>query len=180
MDKKITVKDFIKQCEESYFDIDIKEVIVNKYIPFRVKLNVSKRIIENHSLKNGDIKTDTGTMYLSYVAAILRLYTKLDISATETDVDYDMLQEHCLVDDILNYIGKDLEEFRKIFAMCEEDFRTNYLSTPSFIQRQINKITGVLGKYVSALSDWLDSIDEKKLVELMNIKVKENKKQDKS
>ena len=34
MDKKITVKDFIKQCEESYFDIDIKEVIVNKYIPF--------------------------------------------------------------------------------------------------------------------------------------------------
>ena len=91
-----------------------------------------------------------------------------------------MLQEHGLVDDILNYIGKDLEEFRKIFAMCEEDFRTNYLSTPSFIQRQINKITGVLGKYVSALSDWLDSIDEKKLVELMNIKVKENKKQDKS
>ena len=65
MDKKITVKDFIKQCEESYFDIDIKEVIVNKYIPFRVKLNVSKRIIENHSLKNGDIKTDAGTMYLS-------------------------------------------------------------------------------------------------------------------
>ena len=180
MDKKNTVKDFIKQCEESYFDIDIKEVIVNKYIPFRVKLNVSKRIIENHSLKNGDIKTDTGTMYLSFVAAILRLYTKLDISATETDVDYDMLQEHGLVDDILNYIGKDLEEFRKIFAMCEEDFRTNYLSTPSFIQRQINKITGVLGKYVSALSDWLDSIDEKKLVELMNIKVKENKKQDKS
>lgn len=180
MDKKITVKDFIKQCEESYFDIDIKEVIVNKYIPFRVKLNVSKRIIENHSLKNGDIKTDTGTMYLSFVAAILRLYTKLDISATETDVDYDMLQEHGLVDDILNYIGKDLEEFRKIFAMCEEDFRTNYLSTLSFIQRQINKITGVLGKYVSALSDWLDSIDEKKLVELMNIKVKENKKQDKS
>ena len=59
MDKKITVKDFIKQCEESYFDIDIKEVIVNKYIPFRVKLNVSKRIIENHSLKNGDIKTSS-------------------------------------------------------------------------------------------------------------------------
>lgn len=181
MDKKITVKEFINQCEESYFNVEtVKEIIVNKYIPFRVKLNVSKRIIENHSLENGNVKSETGAMYLSFVAAVLRLYTKLDISATETDVDYDMLQEHGLVDDILNYIGKDLEEFRKIFAMCEEDFRTNYLSTPSFIQRQINKITGVLGKYVSALSDWLDSIDEKKLVELMNIKVKENKKQDKS
>ena len=181
MDKKITVKDFIKQCEESYFDVkNVKEIIVNKYIPFRMKLNVSKRIIENHSLKNGDIKTDTGTMYLSFVAAVLRLYTNLDISNTETDIDYDMLQEHGLVDDILNNIGKDLEEFRKIFAMCEEDFRTNYLSTPAFIQRQVNKITGILGKGITALSNWLDTIDEKKLVELMNIKAKENTKQGKS
>ena len=99
MEKKITVKEFINQCEESFFDVEtVKSIIVNKYIPFHVKLNVSKRIIENHSLESGNVKSETGTMYLSFVATVLRLYTNLDISATETDIDYDMLQEHGLVD----------------------------------------------------------------------------------
>lgn len=164
MEKKITVKEFINQCEESFFDVEtVKSIIVNKYIPFHVKLNVSKRIIENHSLESGNVKSETGTMYLSFVATVLRLYTNLDISATETDIDYDMLQEHGLVDEILNFIGKDLEEFRKIFAMCEEDFRTNYLSTPNFIQRQVNKICGVLEKYLKVFQKKLDSVDEDKL-----------------
>ena len=116
-------------------------------------------------------------MYLSFTASILRLYTRLEVSNTDTDLDYDLLQEQGLVDIILNTIGKDLEEYRKIFAMCEEDFRTNYLSTPSFVQRQVTRVIHVLEKYVHSLQNWLNKIDNDKINILIDEIQKQNKKQ---
>lgn len=169
MEKKIAVNEFIT----TYTSADdkkavINNIIVNKYIPFRIKLNCSQNIIVNHNLTDNNIQSDTGRMYLSFTASVLRLYTNLDISATETDVDYDMLQEHGLIDIIFQSIGKDLEEYRKIFAMCEEDFRSNYLSTHSFVQRQLGKIINVLEKYVRSLQNWLDKVDNNKIDSLLN------------
>ena len=82
-----------------------------------------------------------------------------------------------MVDIILNTIGKDLEEYRRIFAMCEEDFRTNYLSTPSFVQRQVTRVIHVLEKYVHSLQNWLNKIDNDKINILIDEIQKQNKKQ---
>ena len=168
MGKKITVKEFVEIYNTAIDKEEVLEnIIVNKYIPFRIKLECAKQIIKNHNLTDKGIQSDTGRMYLSFTASILRLYTNLEISSENTDIDYDLLQEYGLVDTILNAIGKDLDEYRKIFAMCEEDFRTNYLSTPSFVQRQIGRIVKVLEKYVHSLQNWLSKIDNDKIDSLV-------------
>ena len=178
MEKKITEKQFIDTYNAATNKQEVLEsVVVNKYIPFRIKLECAKLIVENHNLINKEIKSDTGKMYLSFTASILRLYTRLEVSNTDTDLDYDLLQEQGLVDIILNTIGKDLEEYRKIFAMCEEDFRTNYLSTPSFVQRQVTRVIHVLEKYVHSLQSWLNKIDNDKINILIDEIQKQNKKQ---
>ena len=168
MEKKMTVKDFVEMYNAAIDKEEILEsIIVNKYIPFRIKLECAKHIVENHNLNEHGIQSNTRKMYLSFTASILRLYTNLEISSENTDIDYDLLQEYRLVDTILNAIGKDLDEYRKIFAMCEEDFRTNYLSTPSFVQRQIGRIVKVLEKYVHSLQNWLSKIDNDKIDSLV-------------
>lgn len=175
MGKKITVKEFVEIYNTAIDKEEILEnIIVNKYIPFRIKLECAKQIIKNHNLTDKGIQSNTGKMYLSFTASILRLYTNLEISSENTDIDYDLLQEYGLVDTILNAIGKDLDEYRKIFAMCEEDFRTNYLSTPSFVQRQIGRIVKVLEKYVHSLQNWLGKIDNAKIDALIDEVMKQN------
>ena len=84
-----------------------------------------------------------------------------------TDMDYDKLQKYRIIDRLFTLIGDDLKEYQKIFNMCEQDFNSNYLSTPSFVQRQINKVTNYFGKYVDELTQWLNGLDEKKIVEAL-------------
>lgn len=178
MENKITVKQFVDTYKEAINQEEVvNSIIVNKYVPFLIKTECAKHIVENHNLTEKGIQSNTGKMYLSFTASILRLYTSLDISTTNTDVDYDMLQQHGLIDIICQAIGKDLEEYRKIFAMCEEDFRTNYLSTPSFVQRQVTRVIHVLEKYVHSLQNWLNKIDNDKINILIDEIQKQNKKQ---
>lgn len=168
MENKISVKQFVDTYKEAVNQEEVvNSIIVNKYVPFLIKTECAKHIVENHNLTEKGIQSNTGKMYLSFTASILRLYTNLDISTTNTDVDYDMLQQYGLIDIICQAIGKDLEEYRKIFGMCEEDFRTNYLSTPSFVQRQVSRIVNALEKYVHSLQNWLSKIDNSKIDSLI-------------
>lgn len=169
--KKITVEEFIKEYEAAEY-IGEKERLVEglvdtKYVPFVVKLNVAQKIVIKYNIEGSDIKTQTAMMYLAFTASVLRLYTRLEISDTSTDMDYDKLQQYRIIDKLFNYIGEDLEEYQKIFSMCEQDFNSNYLSVPSFIQRQLNKVMNYFGKYTGDLIKWLDTIDETKIVEAL-------------
>lgn len=166
MENKITVKEFINMINSS--EQDIKNILIKRtYVPFAEKVNAAKAGIQKYNLQNEDIITDTPMTYLCYVATILRLYTNLDISSTETDKDYDLLQENGLVEFIFELLSDDLKEFQSIFDMCKEDFRANYLSAPGFVQKQINKITGVCEKGVVKLMNWLDTLDTEKLTEVL-------------
>lgn len=167
--KKITVDEFIKEYEATEYLGDkqrlVKELVDTKYVPYVVKLNIAQKIVVKYNIEGNDIKTQTAMMYLAFTASVLRLYTRLEVSDTSTDMDYDKLQQYRIIDQLFTFIGDDLQEFQKIFNMCEQDFNSNYLSTPSFVQRQVNKVTNYFGKYVDELTQWLDGLDEKKIVE---------------
>lgn len=166
--KKITVDEFINEYEATEYLGDkqrlVKELVDTKYVPYVVKLNIAQKIVAKYNIEGNDIKTQTAMMYLAFTASVLRLYTRLEVSDTSTDMDYDKLQQYRIIDQLFTFIGDDLQEFQKIFNMCEQDFNSNYLSTPSFVQRQVNKVTNYFGKYVDELTQWLDGLDEKKIV----------------
>ena len=169
--KKINVDEFINEYEATEYLGDkerlVEALIDTKYVPFVVKLNIAQKIVAKYNIEGNDIKTQTAMMYLAFTASVLRLYTRLEVSDTSTDMDYDKLQKYRIIDRLFTLIGDDLKEYQKIFNMCEQDFNSNYLSTPSFVQRQINKVTNYFGKYVDELTQWLNGLDEKKIVEAL-------------
>lgn len=169
--KKITVDKFISEYEAAGTLLEkqqlVEDLVDTKYVPFVVKLNIAQKIVVRYNIEGNDIKTQTAMMYLSFTASVLRLYTKLEISDISTDLDYDKLQKYRIIDQLFTLIGDDLKEYQKIFNMCEQDFNSNYLSTPSFVQRQINKVTNYFGKYADELTQWLNGLDEKKIVEAL-------------
>lgn len=162
--KKITVEDFVKKYEEAGLKASvIEEIIITKYVPFVIKLNVAQKIVRKYNFDNSDIKSQTAMMYLSFTASVLRLYTCLDVSMDNTDMDYDLLQQHGIINMIFTAIGDDLQEYKKIFDMCEQDFHTNHLSTQGFLQLQVNKVLTSFKEIGKSVTDWLESIDDKKI-----------------
>lgn len=175
MEEKITIKDFIDTLED-HFSIDeaIDEILIRHYVPFAEKVNAAHIGVSKYNLQNNDIVCNTPMTYLCYIATVLRLYTRLDISTTETDKDYDLLQKNDMLEPIFKAIGNDLNEFQTIYDMCKEDFRSNHLSAPAFVQKQINKIAGVCEKGVVKFMDWLDDLDIDMLSEIITEQI--NKK----
>ena len=169
--KKISVADFIKKYETASTFVEkdnlIRDLIDTKYVPFVIKLNIAQKIVQKYNIENDNIKTQTAMMYLAFTASVLRLYTRLDVSEISTDIDYDRLQKYRLIDRLFEFIGDDLQEYQKVFNMCEQDFNSNYLSAPSFIQRQVNKAMNFFGKYTEDFIKWLDTIDEEKIVKAL-------------
>lgn len=169
--KKISVADFIKKYETASTFVEkdnlVRNLIDTKYVPFVIKLNIAQKIVQKYNIENDNIKTQTAMMYLAFTASVLRLYTRLDVSETSTDIDYDRLQKYRLIDRLFEFIGDDLQEYQKVFNMCEQDFNSNYLSVSSFIQRQVNKDMNFFGKYTEDFIKWLDTIDEEKIVKAL-------------
>lgn len=167
--KTISVAEFIEKYDAAETTEEkrkvIESVISTKYVGFKTKLDVSKSIIKQFNLQNGDVHSQTAMMYLAFTASALRLYTCLDISETETNKDYDMLQEKGLIDAIYSMITKDLKEYKKIFDMCAQDFTTNFLSTPAFVQKQVNKINNGFNNFADKVVAWIDGLDEDTIVE---------------
>ena len=169
--KKISVADFIKEYEAASTFVEkdnlVRDLIDTEYVPFVIKLNIAQKLVQKYNIEDNNIKTQTAMMYLAFTASVLRLYTRLDISETSTDIDYDRLQEYRLIDRLFELIGDDLQEYQKVFNMCEQDFNSNYLSVPSFVQRQLNKVLNHFGKNVDDFIKWLDTIDEAKIVKAL-------------
>lgn len=169
--KKISVADFIKEYEAASTFVEkdnlVRDLIDTNYVPFVIKLNIAQKIVQKYNIEDNNIKTQTAMMYLAFTASVLRLYTRLDVSETSTDIDYDRLQKYRLIDQLFKLIGDDLQEYQKVFNMCEQDFNSNYLSVPSFVQRQLNKVINRFGKNVDDFIKWLDTIDETKIVKAL-------------
>lgn len=167
--KKISVEDFVEQYKNASLKAHvIEDIIITKYIPFVIKLNVAKKIVQKYNRQGDDIQSQTAMMYLSFTASVLRLYTKLDMSNDNTDIDYDQLQQYRIIDMIFAAIGEDLQEYKKVFDMCEQDFHTNYLSTQGFIQLQVNKILSVFKEVSKKVPDWLAGINNETITKTLD------------
>lgn len=143
-EKKITVKDFVKQYKKLNSDatknIYIKSMIKDDcYIPYAVKIVTANTILENSCFdKDGNIKFDSCKKYLMYVWAIFSLYTDIELEVKNIMDEYDVLQKEGLVDIIIDSIS-DIEkkEFDYVLKMRQDDFVANYCGFENYIERKL-------------------------------------------
>lgn len=143
-EKKITVKDFVKQYKKLNSDatknIYIKSMIKDDcYIPYAVKIATANTILENSCFdKDGNIKFDSCKKYLMYVWAIFSLYTDIELEVKNIMDEYDVLQKEGLIDIIIDSIS-DIEkkEFDYVLKMRQDDFIANYCGLENYIERKL-------------------------------------------
>lgn len=160
--EKTTVKDFIDKYLKSSTEVQnemMDKVVVRKYMPYEAKTILCKKIIASHRLdKEGQVNSDTCSMHLSLIASILQYYTCFEINADEAAYAYDLLQEHGLLDIIIEKkIGRDIVELRTVFAMCQGDFDTNHISIFAFASKCFKKVLDVLTNAFDDLEKRLES-----------------------
>lgn len=162
--EKTTVKDFIDKYLISSKEVQnemMDKIVLRKYMPYEAKVVLSKKIIASHRLdKEGYVNSDTCSMHLSLIASILQYYTYFEIKADEAAYAYDLLQEHGLLDVIIEKkIGRDIVELRNVFAMCQGDFDTNHISIFAFANKCFKKVLDVLTTTFHDLEKKIESDD---------------------
>lgn len=149
------VKDFIKgfkdnkiqntQIKPNAVEEYIKSVLeIKSYIPFREKRAAVEVIVRKNVAYDGGIKKiDSINQYVSFVVAMLHMYTSLEIS-DDPVADYDALCEAGLLEAVI-------ETFHKDYSECDILLKMAVAS-----ELEDNNISAIIGRF---LDDILDKID---------------------
>lgn len=130
----IPVKDFVTKYKgmtsEKAKDLYLKSIIKDEYIPILVKQFWARQIITGANFdKDGRVYFDGAKQYLSYIYAVLNLYTKLDVPTEGFNFYFDMLNEIGVVEKLETILPKDFKKFQSIYKIIEDDFRSNHAVT---------------------------------------------------
>ena len=177
--KTILVSDFVKEYSEitnaGQKKLYVKKHIIRKYCPLLEKLNILKIMNEKSVVNNDSGKyIDMTLSKLNTVMAILILYT--DIRPDNSDGNqeawkvYDLLKQTKLFNEILEYIGDDIEELMLVQKEVMDTWHIQNTSVQAFIRdifdKAVEKFGTVAGVGMQDLSKILD--DDVKLHKVMS------------
>ena len=74
------------------------------------------------------------------ITTALQLYTNIEFEGESTYEVLDSLAEAGLIDRILEEIGKDFEEFKKLYKLAWEDHMRNHNSLEAIVSRELRFI----------------------------------------
>jgi len=86
----------------------------------------------------GVLQVRSAKRFLIFATSILKLYTNLELNKEKPHEDYDLLRESGILDDIMERIGGDFEEFNTIFNMTYDDMMYNENNWRTFISGQFS------------------------------------------
>lgn len=159
MEKKYTVKEFVEMWRNDGCTIDA--IITRRYSPV-----LEKKIIAETMVNKSEVKTSGGFNYIdqfllkiNFVAAIILLYTNLNIDHEQDDLsfynDYDLLNQYGIIQSLtetLSYTDNDeLAELNDVFEKVIQGYRERTYSIPAIV----SKFTAIINENVNAFSDFL-------------------------
>lgn len=168
----IKVADFVEKYESyptelsqnKYLSATIK---IRKYVDYATKVAIANQIIKQSCFdKQGNIRIDSIYKYFLYIVSIISLYTNLEMDATNSASDYDMLDKNGLIEKIVNLIPEnELAEYRTIVQMAYDDCMTNNYDIRAMVNKMILSIQPIistnLNEFLDKLSLELNSLDNK-------------------
>lgn len=173
----ITVKNFVqdfkdKRIMNTKVDTDavskyIKETLeVREYVPFVEKQSIAQIVLESCAhLRDGIISIDSIQKYIIFTITVLSTYTNLEFIGDETDLDsYDMLCSYTIGDGTL--LDAILKTFEKEYLRCNDilNMMTSDLMAENNIEKQI-------GKFISSISENIDTLGETIKEKIENIDI---------
>jgi len=137
------IKDFVDKItqlenEKSKYEL-VKSIIKTHYMPIAIKAACAKEIIEKCNT-NG---ADSVGVYILYTITALDFYTSLELNSQKYNEEYDLLQEHGLIDLIFAEIESDLNEFRTVLNMKRDDYYKNNYTATALVGKLIDSINNV-------------------------------------
>ena len=177
--KKITVKEFVdkytKNQSQNLKAEMLSKIVSKKYAPLKEKASISREIIKKSLVKkDGIYQKSSVALYLNYILGMLLIYCPdLQLNPNDNFEDYDLLQSSGVLHQIMDEIGKDLEEYSTIYNMEVDDLFSNQFSTESFISGQISRLGVLIGTAcnggMNALSETLGNLKDEDLKKFSNI-----------
>lgn len=174
-----------------------KNLEVKSYIPFRLKDALADRLIsistyeyENYTTddgkmkrrKTGRIKVNSVVQYLLFVRLVIENYTNLEVATETFDEEYDALKQSGLLDKMLFDSNdsttallplNDIDEFRELVKMKQNDAITNNIAPENFISNQVERISTITGitlrPVLDKIAHELETMDDKKIEKLNKI-----------
>ena len=174
-----------------------KNLEVKSYLPFRMKdaladrlVNISTYEYENYTTDNGElkrrktgrIKVNSTVQYLLFIRIIIENYTNLEVATETFDEEYDALKQSGLLDNVLFSLNGnttallplgDIDEFRELVKMKQNDAITNNTAPENYISNQIERISTITGitlrPVLDKIANELETMDDKKIEKLSKI-----------
>ena len=167
MNFKYTVEEFIEMWDKD--EIEISDIIVRKYAPVLEKKMILDIMIEKSEYTNSGNITylDPFLLKINYVAAIILLYTCLDIDHNDDDDktfynDYDLLSEKGIIRDLIEKLtytdSNEIDELNDIFEKLIQSYNERNYSILSILSR----VNTVLSENINSLVDYIGSLDDVK------------------
>lgn len=156
------VDEYNKQPDEEKKTQLIKAHIKKYYIPFGIKVNLCKSIIETSCYKNGIFVEDSPSSMFILIMKALSMYTDIDFNGDNVLDNFDKLGKEQLSSKIIGEIGTDFDSLKAVFDMTVTDARNNENSIVHFINEKILQ-----------LSDTINSEDFKKYLSGINLKLEQ-------
>lgn len=130
----IPISDFITKYKgmtsEKAKDLYLQTIVKNEYVSYLVKQFWARQIVTGANFdKDGRVYFDGVKQYLSYIYAVLNLYTKLDAPTEGFNFYFDMLNEVGVIEKLESILPKDFKEFQIVYKIVEDDFRINHAVT---------------------------------------------------
>lgn len=138
--------------------IFVKEHITKSYIPLEEKDVRSQIIISNSYYdENGNFKVNSTAKHMFTFLSIVDMYTDIDINFKDGLNEYNKLDASMALDDIVSMIDeKDLNEFKIILNMKDNDVITNEYEPHSFVKKQVERFGGLIGAVLSPIIEKID------------------------
>lgn len=125
------------------------KITITEYIPFMEKRLIAETIVkENTKEVNGIKKNDAINQYVAFVIAMIQTHTDLEISNNPV-ADYDLLSESGLLTPVIDMFKTDYTECDIVLKMALAS------------ELEDNSINALVGKFLSGISNMLDSFKER-------------------
>lgn len=170
MNKNYTVEEFVELWENG--DLGVGDVIIKQYAPIIEKQTVLNTLIGKCISKDamGIEYIDSFLLKVNFIAAVIILYTDLDINHDNDDRsffdDYDLLVKNGIIDELYDILDRsELGELQSVYDVLLNNFRERNYSGYAFV----SKLVKVFSEQIAGSSNAL-------LEEIRNyINLEENK-----
>ena len=124
------IEEFNSSVEGATLEHAIPSLKIGHYVPIAIKITAIEEIIKalGKESESYTITVNSISAYHVLITTALQLYTNIEFEGESTYEVLDSLAEAGLIDRILEEIGKDFEEFKKLYQLAWEDHMRNHNS----------------------------------------------------